>query len=82
LGNDAGTVAVFQGQPGGILWFKPVKVADTIYLVKDLSHFDQTQLTQTISEPTRAAALEYATTLSSPSTTTTTTSTTTTLKKG
>jgi protein phosphatase len=81
LANDSGTVAVFQGQPGGILWFKPVKVQDTNFLVKNLSPFDRSQLTQTIPEPTRRAAIEYATSLSSPSTTTTT-STTTTLKQG
>jgi hypothetical protein len=81
LANDSGTVAVFQGQPGGILWFKPVKVQDTNFLVKNLSPFDRSQLTQTIPEPTRRAAIEYATRISSPSTTTTT-STTTTLKQG
>jgi protein phosphatase len=82
LAGDSGTIAVFQGQPGGILWFKPVKVADTSYLVKNLSKFDQSQLAQTIPEPTFNAALDYATSLSSKSTTTTTPSTTTTLKKG
>jgi len=29
LGSDTGTVAVYQGQPSGILWFKPIKVAGT-----------------------------------------------------
>jgi serine/threonine protein phosphatase PrpC len=90
LGNDAGTVAVFQGQPGGILWFKPVKVVDTKYRVSALRNTDQSQLTQTIPEPTRVAALDYATYLCSQATScnastpasTTTTSTTTTLKKG
>ena len=37
LGNDAGTVAVYQGQPGGVLWFKPVKVFDTNYQVSTLA---------------------------------------------
>ena len=90
LGNDAGTVAVFQGQPGGILWFKPIKVVDTNYKVSALRNTDQSQLTQTIPEPTLYSALDYATYLCSQATSckastpasTTTTSTTTTLKKG
>jgi protein phosphatase len=89
LGNDAGTVAVFQGQPGGILWFKPIMVHDTKYQVSALPSTVQNQLTQTIPEPTRAAALYATTHLCSPATScnstsasTTTTSTTTTLKKG
>ena len=88
LGNDAGTVAVFQGQPSGILWFKPVKVFDTNYLVTDLRSTDRIQLNQTIAEPTLSAALDYATylcgqsTSCNASTTTPTSTTTTTLKKG
>ena len=88
LGNDAGTVAVFQGQPSGILWFKPIKVFDTNYHVSDLRSTDRIQLNQTIAEPTEAAALNYATYLCTQatscgaSTTTATTTTTTTLKKG
>ena len=88
LGNDAGTVAVFQGQPSGILWFKPIKVFDTNYHVSDLRSTDRIQLNQTIAEPTEAAALNYATYLCTQatscgaSTTTATSTTTTTLKKG
>ena len=88
LGNDAGTVAVFQGQPSGILWFKPVKVFDTNYLIGDLRASDRIQVNQTISEPTKSAALDYATflcgraTSCSAPTTTPTSTTTTTLKKG
>jgi protein phosphatase len=88
LGNDAGTVAVFQGQPHGVLWFKPVRVSDTNYLVKDLSASDQVQVNQTIAEPTLKASLDYATYLCSKTTscsaptTTPTSTTTTTLKKG
>ena len=90
LGSDTGTVAVYQGQPSGILWFKPIKVADTNYQVSALRNTDQSQLSQTIPEPTLAAAIDYATYLCSQAkscnasipSSTTTTSTTTTLKKG
>jgi hypothetical protein len=90
LGDDAGTVAVYQGQPSGVLWFKPLKVFDLSYQVSTLRPNDQSDLTQTISEPTETAAIDYAdylcglttkcveTTTSS----TTTTSTTTTTVKG
>jgi protein phosphatase len=90
LGNDAGTVAVFQGQPGGILWFKPIMVDDTKYQVSALRKTDQSQLAQTIPEPTFYSARYYATHLCRQATScnaslpvsTTTTSTTTTLKTG
>jgi hypothetical protein len=93
LGNDAGYVAVYQGQPGGVLWFKPINVSDTSYQVKDLNNIDQGLLRQTIQRPTLGNALTYAAYLCSqsksctasttgPSTPTTTTSTTTTLKAG
>jgi len=89
LGNDGGYVAVYQGQPGGVLWFKPMKIYDTHYKVSTLQAIDQAQLAQTISEPTLSAARNYAAYLcsqpskcSTPSTTTTTPRTTTTLKKG
>lgn len=91
LGNDAGTVAVYQGQPSGILWFKPILVTDTAYPLSELTTTDRVQLNQTISEPTLTAGLDYATYLCSTatscsaatsSTTTPTSTTTTTLKKG
>jgi len=43
--------AVYQGQPSGILWFKPIKVADTNYQVSALRNTDQSQLSQTIPNP-------------------------------
>ena len=95
LGNDAGVVAVYQGQPGGVLWFKPRVAIDTSYNVNTLLPGDQSQINQTISEPTLTAAIHYSDylcakpgtkcTVSSPSTSTTTTttnSTTTTLTGG
>jgi PPM family protein phosphatase len=90
LGNDAGTVAVYQGQPGGVLWFHPLKVFDTNYEVSSLHAADRLKVDQTYPEPTLEAALDYATSLCGNSTaciasttpTTTTTSTTTTTVKG
>lgn len=88
LGDDAGNIAVYQGQPGGVLWFKPLKVFDTNYPVSTLSTLNQSNLKQTISEPTLGAATSYAdllcsqTTKCNDTTTATTTTTTTTLKKG
>jgi hypothetical protein len=88
LANDAGTVAVYQGQPGGVLWFKPMKVFDTNYLVSTLPALDRVALSQTIPESTLGGAQKYADTLCSKSTrcieatTPTTTSTTTTTVKG
>ena len=79
LGNDSGTIAIYQGQPSGVLWFKPVKVHDTVYLSAQLRVSDQIALGATISEPTLETAREYARALHSawklsqkPSTTTTT----------
>ncbi len=91
LGNDGGYVAVYQGQPGGVLWFKPMDVHNTKYKISTLRPTDQSQLAQTISEPTLSSAQNYATYLcdarrpkcsSAVNGTTTTTSTTTTLKRG
>ncbi len=86
LGNDAGTVAVYQGQPSGVLWFKPIKVFDTNYQASALSRTHRVALNQTIPEPTLKAALDYATflcgTSCNASTTPTTPTTTTTVKKG
>jgi protein phosphatase len=88
LGNDSGTIAVYQGQPSGVLWFHPVRIADTQYSSAQLRVADQISLGATIGEPTLEAALQYAAWLHSEwkkTQTTTTTipgATTTTSKKG
>ena len=97
LGDDNGTIAVFQGQPSGVLWYKPVNVFDTTYLTSELRSADQQALAATISEPSLKSALNWADfihgefcqyhscTSGSGSVTTTTTTihaTTTTVKKG
>jgi protein phosphatase len=61
IGNDAGNIAIYQGQPSGVLWFKPVRVFDTTYPVAQLLPSDQKALDATISEPTLTDALKYAT---------------------
>jgi serine/threonine protein phosphatase PrpC len=88
LANDAGTIAVYKGQPNGVLWYKPIKVTDTQFLASRLRSADAAALAATIPEPSLTAALNYAQfmhsawALSSATTTTTTSVTTTTLKKG
>ena len=84
LAEDTGVIAVYQGQPNGVLWFHPHKVTDTPYHVSQLRPLDRQALSATIAEPTLAAALHYASYLHSawqmtrPVTSTTTTTTTTT----
>ncbi len=60
LANDHGIVAVYQGQPNGVLWYKPVKVLDTPYSSSQLRTADQIALGATISEPSLEAAINYA----------------------
>jgi protein phosphatase len=60
LGDDAGTVALYQGQPNGVLWYKPVKVLDTKYKAAQLRPADRQELIATIEEPTRFAARREA----------------------
>jgi protein phosphatase len=60
LANDNGFVAVYQGQPNGVLWYKPVKVLDTPYSSSQLRTADQIALGATISEPSLEAAINYA----------------------
>ena len=97
LAPDHGVIGVYQGQPSGVLWFKPVLVAPTNYSYAQLRPADQISLNATISEPSLDAALSYAasihsewqasqtssvTTTTVGTTTTTVATTTTTAKKG
>jgi protein phosphatase len=92
LANDAGNVAIYQGQPQGVLWFHPLLRVTTQYSATQLRPVDERALAATISEPTLKAALTYAGFLhgqwaagNATTTTTTTTTisvTTTTAKKG
>ena len=60
LADDAGVVAVYQGQPGGVIWYPPIKVLDTRYAVSGLIPVDQADLAATITEPSLNDALTYA----------------------
>ena len=59
LADDAGTIAIYRGQPSGILWYKPVLVKDTPYKVTQLRPSDRQALAATITEPTLQAALQW-----------------------
>ena len=60
FGNNNGAVAVYQGQPQGVLWFKPKIVRTTKFLVKDLQPGDQQDLAATISEASVSEAMTEA----------------------
>ncbi len=60
LGNDEGTIVVYQGQPSGVLWYHPVVVRYTAYPASQLRPSDAQALASSISEPTIPAALHYA----------------------
>jgi protein phosphatase len=57
LGDDAGNVAVYQGQSHGFLWYQPVLVFDTIYTVNQFLPIDERAIARTISEPSLSEAL-------------------------
>jgi PPM family protein phosphatase len=60
LGLDGRTIAIYQGQPKGVLWFKPVKVTDTSYSLAQILPANRPAMRATISEPTLSEALNYA----------------------
>jgi len=60
LADDAGTVAVYQGQPNGVLWYKPNLVLDLPYSSRQLRNADIRALRGTIGEPTLSAAINFA----------------------
>jgi hypothetical protein len=95
LAANNNAVAVFRGQPSGVLWYKPEVVVQTDIKVRDLRIQDRRSLNATISEPTEKAAVTFAkhmyreyvlgltptTTTTKPGTTTTTATATTTTTK-
>ncbi|NNN01661.1 MAG: Stp1/IreP family PP2C-type Ser/Thr phosphatase [Acidimicrobiaceae bacterium] len=60
LADDGGTIAIYQGQPSGVLWYHPVKIRDTAYSAAQLVPTDRLALAATISQPTINAAKHYA----------------------
>lgn len=83
LADDHGRIAVYHGQPGGFLWFKPVLADRTEYEVKQLTPAERAGLaTSSYVEPTLKEAQQQAQNLHRiwrnlfpPPTTTTTTTT-------
>jgi hypothetical protein len=59
LGEHDGMVAIFRGQPSGVLWYKPEVLAETTP-VKYLRIQDRRALNATIPEPTERAAITFA----------------------
>ncbi len=84
LADNAGRVVIYQGQPNGVLWYKPHLVHVTRFTMKELRGADRAAITATVGEPSLRASLQYITylhaqwQLSLPTTTTTTTTTSTT----
>jgi protein phosphatase len=81
LGVDGTNVALYQGQPGGVLWFKPTVVTVTGYQLSQLRSADAAAIRATVTEPTEAAALSYVNYLHSEWSMSQVTTTTTTPKK-
>jgi protein phosphatase len=89
IASDAGHVVIYQGQPGGVLWYKPHVAHVTRFQLKDFRTADQEAIRAIVNEPSQAAAVSFLTylhgqyLLSVPTTTTTVraTTTTTTVKK-
>jgi serine/threonine protein phosphatase PrpC len=61
IGNDSGTVAIYQGEPNGVLWFKPEKVLDTTFPISQFMPYDRKDIYHTISEGTLLDALQSIT---------------------
>ena len=60
LAADGKYIGVYEGQPSGVLWYKPRLVVNTTFLVKHLEPSAKIELAQTISEPSVSSALTYA----------------------
>jgi serine/threonine protein phosphatase PrpC len=84
VGIDDDQVVIFEGRPGGVLWFDPTPVEDTGIDVDDVPPAVLVNLEAGVSQPTLRRARRYVSNLedriedSRPSVTTTSTSTTTT----
>jgi protein phosphatase len=84
LAPDGKYIGVYEGQPNGVLWYKPLLVWKTGDLMTQLEPAAQISIKDTIMEPSILAARNYAfylrglyiTSHAPPSTTTTTTTTT------
>jgi len=59
IGAANGNVVIYQGQPGGVLWFSPKVSITSAAPLKQFRPADQASIRATISEPSVSAALEY-----------------------
>ena len=90
LADDAGTVAVYQGQPSGVLWYHPKLVLPTTFLMSQLTAPDAQAILSKPSEPSITTALNVVSSMhnrwlqqrAAATSTPTTTSTTTTVARG
>ncbi len=60
LADYQGAVVIYQGQPSGVLWYRPILLEATPYSMGELRPLDQRAVRATIPEPTLDAAKSYA----------------------
>ena len=60
LADYKGAVVIYQGQPSGVLWYRPILLEATPYSMAELRPLDQRAVRATIPEPTLDAARAYA----------------------
>ncbi|MHB1905889.1 MAG: PP2C family protein-serine/threonine phosphatase [Acidimicrobiales bacterium] len=60
LADYQGAVVIYQGQPSGVLWYRPILLEATPYSMAELRPLDQRAVRATIPEPTLDAARAYA----------------------
>ena len=60
LGPDGKYIGIYEGQPHGVLWYKPRLLSKTTYLVTHLQPSAQLSIEQTVAEPSPASALSYS----------------------
>ena len=60
LASDGTNIAVYRGQPSGVLWYPPVMVQDTGLPTARLRPADQRAIAATITEPSLGEALAHA----------------------
>ena len=79
--NEGQAIVIYQGRPGGVLWFQPHKVETTTVTLGEVLAIRRPSLAKKVTEPSLSAAKEYVRNLSeefqqtTPTTTTTTTTT-------
>lgn len=59
VGLQGNQLVIFQGRPGGVLWFKPTVAERTDVTTAEVPHRALGQLDQGMTEPSRSAAHDY-----------------------